>query len=288
MRPNEGAGAERHGGVWILIPVHNRREITRTCLTNLRGLGLPGDCQICVIDDGCTDGTSEMLRDEFPEVRIVVGDGSLFWGGGIAAGMRVAHEAQAEVHVWLNDDCLPAAGAIESVVSRVRETKGVCGAVCYDPDHPDEVTYSGARIGVSGVIAPPAGCHEDVDVLNGNLVAIHARVVEELGMVDEVRFPHYGGDIEYCVRAKRNGWVTEISGDARALNPRGTPLARFGADKSAHAIFREPFRVASSIYWPAYWRILRLSYGWKAYLRWPSYFVRLMGLWAQALRRTSG
>lgn len=287
MSLNEGGRPENCGGVWVIIPVHNRREITRTCLTNLRELALPRDCQICVIDDGCTDGTSEMLRDEFPEVRTVVGDGNLFWGGGIAAGMRVALEARAEVHVWLNDDCLPVAEAIETVVSRVRETKGVCGAVCYDPDHPNKVTYSGAKIGVSGIIAPPAGYREEVDMLNGNLVAIHCSVVEELGVVDEVRFPHYGGDIEYCIRARGNGRLIEISGDARALNPRGTPLARFGVDKPAHAIFCEPFRVASSIYWPAYWRILKLSFGWKAYLRWPSYFVRLVGLWTHALRRVS-
>lgn len=66
--------------VWLIIPVHNRREVTRACLLHLAALGLPEDFVICVVDDGCTDGTSEMLAAESPWVRVVRGDGNLYWG----------------------------------------------------------------------------------------------------------------------------------------------------------------------------------------------------------------
>jgi len=270
--------------IWLLIPVHNRRETTRSCLRNLEALAIQSKFTVCVIDDGCSDGTSEMLAREFRWVRVLRGDGSLFWGGAIAEGMRVARDSHAEIHVWLNDDCRPAPGAIEALVTHVRQTKGLCGAVSHDPDDPEKITYSGARAGVAGVLAPPQGCNEPADVLNGNLVAVHCDVVEQLGVVDAARFPHYGADIEYCIRAKRAGIPTEISGDARATNRRDNPLSRFGINKPSHHIFLEPCRIGSPIYWPAYWRILKLTFGWKAYFRWPAYLFRLVQLWQNARR----
>lgn len=286
MSPSHQDPAPAEFGIWILIPVHNRRELTRACLDNLRSLGASAKYTVCVIDDASSDGTAEMLRADYPEVLVVAGDGNLYWGGGIAAGMRAAHSANAEVHVWLNDDCLPLPGAVEEVVSRVRYTKGICGAICYDPVQTGRITYSGARKGTPGVVAPEPGKHETVDVMNGNLVAVHASVIDRIGVVDAERFPHYGGDIEYCIRAKRLGIPTEISGSARALNRRDNPLTSFGVTKPAASVFHEPFRTASPIYWPAYWNILRLSYGWTAYLRWPTYFVRLLRIWFAAFRRS--
>jgi GT2 family glycosyltransferase len=81
--------------VWIIIPVHNRRETTRACLVNLGKLGLPADFLICVVHDGYTDGTTEMLAKEFPHVHSVMGNGNLYWGGGIAFGMEPAGRRQA-------------------------------------------------------------------------------------------------------------------------------------------------------------------------------------------------
>jgi len=271
--------------VWILIPVHNRRETTRACLTNLRQLGILDRYHTCVIDDASKDGTSEMLAEEFPEVHVIQGDGNLYWGGGIAMGMAAARSANAEVHVWLNDDCIPDAGSIEVVVDRVRDTKGMCGGICRDPDNEALITYSGARSCELGSVIPHQGAYEKVEVMNGNLVAIHSAVVEQIGIVNSIRYPHYGGDVEYCYRAYNRGILTEISGSARAKNRRDSPYTSFGVTKPTFAVFREPFRIASPLYWPAYWNILKLTAGPMAYFRWPSYFVRLFLIWLRAVRK---
>jgi GT2 family glycosyltransferase len=272
--------------VWILIPVHNRRETTRACLSNLHRLGILDCYHVCVIDDASKDGTSEMLAEEYPQVHVLRGDGNLYWGGGIATGMAAARSANAAIHVWLNDDCLPDEGSIEILIERVQATRGMCGAVCRDPEQPCLITYSGSRVGVLGLVHPQPGRFEPADVMNGNLVAIHAETVERVGILDSGRFPHYGGDIAYCAHAKAQRIPTEIAGSATAINTRGRPLESFGLSKPAAAIFKEPFRIASPLYWPTHWQVLRLSYGWKAYLRWPAYFIRLFGLWRQSCARS--
>ena len=275
----------RKTDVWILIPVHNRRETTRLCLENLASQDLFAKYTVCVIDDGCTDGTAEMVAGKFPQVLRLSGNGNLYWGGGIAHGMRKATDSDAKVHVWLNDDCLPDRGSIELTVDRVLVTKGMCGAVCRESPDSEKFSYGGSRSGDSGPVRLRLGEFATVDAMNGNLVAVHSDVVASIGILDAGNFPHYGGDIAYTMIAKRRGFATEIAGSATAVNPRDDPFRRFGTDRPPNDILKEPFRTGSILYWPTYWRLLRLSYGWLAFLRWPAYLLRLASLYVRALRR---
>ena len=72
-----------------LATCHNRIEFTRSSLTSLYN-------QIdnqkifsfthIIVDDGSTDGTLDMISKEFPEVRVIKGDGNLYWAGGMRLG----------------------------------------------------------------------------------------------------------------------------------------------------------------------------------------------------------
>ncbi|MDB6080371.1 MAG: glycosyltransferase family 2 protein [Akkermansiaceae bacterium] len=264
--------------------MHNRREVTRACLTRLDQQGEFGRSTVCIVDDACTDGTRAMLAADFPRVRTVDGNGSLFWGGGILEGMKYAHAQGAEIFFWLNDDCIPEQGAIGLLVDRARETHGICGGVCYDPADPSVITYSGELFG-HGTLKPAAGEILPVDMINGNLVAVHRDVVDRIGFIPGDRLPHYGGDSVYSLRARRAGIPCEVHGSARATNPPNPYLSRFGIDKPARLVWKEPFRTASILYWPTYWRFLRETFGWQAYLRWPFYIKRLIGHYLRARRR---
>ena len=43
-----------------------------------------------LVDDGSTDGTGEAVQGEFPQVRLLRGDGRLFWGGGLRLAFAAA------------------------------------------------------------------------------------------------------------------------------------------------------------------------------------------------------
>jgi GT2 family glycosyltransferase len=270
---------------WIIIPVHNRERITRACLERLRVQGTFDRAIVCVVDDGCTDGTRAMLESEFPEVHRVEGNGHLYWGGGILEGMIVACEADAEVMVWLNDDCLPAPGSIEVVIERALLTRGICGGVCFDPDHPGVQTYGGTHMDSETMVGPPRGQVAPVTFINGNLVAVHRHVVERIGLPPGRSLPHYGGDSIYSLRAVRAGIPCEVHGDASATNPPNRYFAPFGRSKPFWHLLKEPSRRGSILYWPTYWRFLREAFGMQAYIRWPMYFVRLGGQLFAAFRR---
>ena len=65
----------------VLMTVHNRRDKTLSCLDSLYSEDLPASItmDVYMTDDGCTDGTSDAIHAAFPAVRIIHGDGTLFW-----------------------------------------------------------------------------------------------------------------------------------------------------------------------------------------------------------------
>ena len=63
----------------ILITCHNRRDTTLTCLSNLTQQTLSST--VYLVDDGSTDDTSLAVQSQYPDVNILSGSGSLFWGG---------------------------------------------------------------------------------------------------------------------------------------------------------------------------------------------------------------
>jgi len=261
---------------WFIIPVHNRCALTKACLLRLAESGIIDRYTVCVVDDASTDGTREMLAEDFPTVIRVEGTGNLFWGGGVALGMQYAQKAGAVVHLWLNDDCLPDAGSIDSLVERVLKTKKICGGVCYEEDG-ETLAYSGTVLkrGKLHKVHPHKGDFVDVEFLNGNLVAIHRDVVGQIGFVDCANYPHYGGDGEYSYRAVNQGINVEINGSATAINPRGNYYDRFKSRTDVIKLWKEMFWKGSPNYFPTYIKYLRLRFGAHAGYRWPAYFLRM-------------
>ena len=76
---------EKSVSVAVLLTVHNRKNETLRCLSCLysQESQLIYSLSVFMTDDGCTDGTIEAVRDKFHDVRIVKGDGSLFWNRGM-------------------------------------------------------------------------------------------------------------------------------------------------------------------------------------------------------------
>lgn len=60
----------------VLLTCFNRKNKTLACLKSLFGI-IP-NCHVYLVDDKSTDGTSEAIKQNFPQVKIIKGDGNLF------------------------------------------------------------------------------------------------------------------------------------------------------------------------------------------------------------------
>lgn len=113
------------GDVEVLIPSWNRASALRRALESLRSQKLAA--RVCVIDNGSTDGTAEMLRSGFPEVRhLDLGENRGF-GRALNAG---AESSEARLLVFLNNDAVADDRFLEELVSAQEASEAEMAAGC--------------------------------------------------------------------------------------------------------------------------------------------------------------
>ena len=206
-----------NSGVFIIIPVHNRRETTLRCLARLADDGLLDLACVVVVDDGSTDGTAAAIARAFPAVKILPGNGNLWWTGAIALGMQTAMDLGAKVLVWLNDDCRPAPGALALIAAEAAATGGIALAQAHTPT--GYVLGGVVRRGWRFLpVRCEPGANMGCDSFAGNCVAIARPVVERIGLPDACRLPHSLADRDYGLRATAAGFSCRIIGAAGCEN----------------------------------------------------------------------
>ena len=208
----------------VLIPVFNRLPLTIRCLESLLAQTDQG-MDIVLIDDGSTDGTSEVIRKRFPIVQILSGNGSLWWTGAVNLGIRhVLSSAAPDDYVLLvnNDTCFDpnfvaccreAAkehpnSLLGSVLVNSREGRILQGGIRIN-------WYTAKHTGLNagkGIDEFPPGHVETVSVVTGRGVLIPCKVYWEVGLYDDRHFQQCG-DTELPRRANLKNFPVYVSYD---------------------------------------------------------------------------
>lgn len=190
----------------VLLTVHNRKKHTLRCLTNLYSQTLPEDhsMEVYLTDDGCTDGTPEAIRAEFPQVHIVQGDGNLFWNRGMyAAWCEAEKSADHDFYLWLNDDTFLYSDSISTLiaVSALCHHSALIVGTTAAVGNKSKITYGG-RMGER--LLKPNGTLQECNMINGNIVLIPRHVYKIVGKNDPY-YHHAIGDNDYGLRVIENG-----------------------------------------------------------------------------------
>ncbi|HXH70376.1 MAG TPA: glycosyltransferase family 2 protein [Pyrinomonadaceae bacterium] len=201
----------------LVIPVYNRREITLQGLRSLRRIDRRNlETHIIVVDDGSTDGTSEAIQKDFPEVQIIKGNGTLHYAAGTNRGISAALERNPDYIVTMNDDAIFHEQFLQRLVKNAEANPhSIVGALLLLWNEPHRVFQIDFKwkTSVGGWFQPedatvfdfPPNAFE-VEGMAGNCVLYPVEAIRECGLMDEKKFPHGWGDIQYVVRMKRKGW----------------------------------------------------------------------------------
>jgi GT2 family glycosyltransferase len=199
----------------IVIPVHNRRDITKRCIDSLRDAD--GDeVALIVVDDGSNDGTAEYLAAQ-EGLTALSGTGDLWWTGSVDLGCRHAVSAGARVILLLNDDNIVAPDLVPVLLAAVETTRGCVSAVVLERQagfggsiFQAGGTLNWRRRGIglrqTGALYRQDERTEDCEWLPGCALGFPSEVFVELRGFDTRRFPHYRGDIDFTVRARSRGY----------------------------------------------------------------------------------
>lgn len=207
--------------VCIVIPAHNRKNCTLHCLAGLKASGDLDQFSVLVVDDGSTDGTSEAVRQEYPQVTLLRGDGDLWWTGAITLGMQDAIAHGFNFVIWLNDDCRVSKNTIHELVSFSKKNhQSIVGCIGYESASPTSISFGGKiKVGRKyQLIEPLEQRVHKCDLLSGNLVCMPTALIRQIGYPDSDRTPHYGGDSLFLIRARQAGYSLFFDNRWPAIN----------------------------------------------------------------------
>jgi N-acetylglucosaminyl-diphospho-decaprenol L-rhamnosyltransferase len=212
--------------VSVLIVTYQSAGFIRQCLQSLARCQLAGGIEVIVVDNGSEDGTVQLIRSEFPAVRLVVAGENLGFAG---ANNRAMAAAQGVRLLILNPDTIVPKMALERLVGTLDADPGI-GVVAprlINPDGTDQQTarsFPTPAAAVFGRRSPITRLWPDnpwsmrylgrqnegtetpfvVDWVSGACFLIRRDVALASGGFDE-RFFLYWEDADWCRRINRVG-----------------------------------------------------------------------------------
>lgn len=211
--------------IYVVVPVFNRKSFTERFLCCLREQRFR-NFETIVVDDGSSDGTAELIAEQFEEVQLLRGNGDLWWTGAINVGILHAmlSASNDDAILVINNDLeidSDYLGILHKLWKSMPRT--LIGSVVVDINNPD-VIVDGGRI-VNWWTAKyamlnshrnlsefPRDHYTDVSLLTGWGTLIPVQVFREIGLYDDKHFQQCG-DPELPVRAKNAGYRLIVSYD---------------------------------------------------------------------------
>jgi GT2 family glycosyltransferase len=213
--------------IYIVIPVFNRIKYTYECISSLIEQSMKS-YKIIVVDHGSTDGTTEIINKDFPQVLIVKGDESMWWAGatnlGVKAVLKLSDSAD-DFILTLNNDLIVSYDYLEQLLKIYNENKPcLVGSISVYYNDNERVQYSGinwdpifAKFKSNPIVSKK---YSDIisdtefvesDLLSGRGTLIPINAFKEIGLFDEQKFPHYAADDDFSLNCKKRGYKLLIS-----------------------------------------------------------------------------
>jgi GT2 family glycosyltransferase/glycosyltransferase involved in cell wall biosynthesis len=197
----------------VVIPNWNGRDLLEKYLPPLI-LAMRGhpENEIIVVDNGSTDGSAELVRARFPEVRLLALPENLGFGGGSNAGFRAARN---DIVVLLNSDMRVAEDFLAPLLEGFSHPDVFavsCQIFFSDPARRREETgltqgsWSGGMLRVRHREDPSVSRLFPCFYGGGGSCAFDRRKFLELGGFDELFHPFYLEDTDLGYRAWKRGW----------------------------------------------------------------------------------
>ncbi len=266
--------------VHILLPAHNRREVTRKIVECLAAQTYRS-FHLVLIDDGSIDGTADMVRGQFPEATVLRGDGRLWWAGSLQRGYEwlLASTARPDDLVLIiNDDTVFGPEFLGNAVAALRNQSRTLLLAQQYSQQTGKLLESGVHVDWSRFSFAVAAAPEQVNCLSTRGLFMRMSDMREIGGFHPRLLPHYGSDYEFTMRARRMGFRLHCSPEVKLWDNEATTGIRTVEGQTAWTMLGRVFlprNQQSPWFWsmfvflacpPRYW-IVNLIRVWTGFAR---------------------
>lgn len=229
----------------IIIVSWNTRDILADCLASVYAHPPTDSFELILVDNASVDGSPEMVKRDFPQVRLIESHENL----GFAQGNNLAVPlCQGDYVLLLNPDTVVKPNALQKLIDFLdaNPAAGGAGSMLLNPDeslqpschpapklgrelwrllHLDEfVPYGSYNMHKWRMDQP-----RKVDVLMGAAFMVRKAILDEIGFLDGDYFI-YSEEVDLCYRLQRAGWSLYYVPDSKVIHLGGQSTKQVATD----------------------------------------------------------
>jgi N-acetylglucosaminyl-diphospho-decaprenol L-rhamnosyltransferase len=243
-------------GVHLVIVNYNTAGLLRRCLAHSYASITNYPFDVTVVDNGSSDGSMALLRDEYPQATAIRSERNLGFSGGNNLALRPLIAAitpdaarDHEYVLLVNSDLFLATDTIETLVAfaEAHPEVGIVGPRVEQPDGTLDLAcrrsfptpanaffklfglsgrFSGhARLAAYNLTHLDPGQLTEVDAVTGACMLVRLSAIDAAGLLDEAFFM-YGEDLDWAYRIKAQNWKVFYNPATRVLHQKGATSAR--------------------------------------------------------------
>lgn len=219
--------------VGVVIVNWNLRDSLRETLLSFRAVDYP-ELRIVVSDNASTDGSQEMVRREFPEVRLLAHPRGLGYAKAASLGMAALVDQTRYIFSTTND-VLVAPDMLRRLVeyAEAHPDVGVVGCKIFFHEPSDRLWSAGGffflghpwHYGWMGKDRPRYNRVRECPFVTGCGFLLRTEVLRRTGFFDE-RLVFYSEDADLCLRIWEAGYRVVYLPSARMWHKTATTLAK--------------------------------------------------------------
>jgi N-acetylglucosaminyl-diphospho-decaprenol L-rhamnosyltransferase len=207
-------------GVSVLLSVivvnWNTRDLLLNCLASIRANA--GQCEIVVVDNGSTDGSTDAVRESYPDARVILHAENQGYARANMIGLRAS---TGRYVLFLNSDTIIPPGTLPGLIDLLEKEPAIaaCGPKLLRPDGSTQPYAFGSDPRLPYLLARAclrlgfrASLHDwetvavqPVDWISGACLLVRRSALEQVGGLDERIFMYFE-DNDLCLRLRRAGW----------------------------------------------------------------------------------
>jgi GT2 family glycosyltransferase len=213
-----------------LVVNWNTRELVMGCLDSIgAGVGKGVSFEIIVVDNGSADGSVDLVRERFPQVKVVELERNEGFAGGVSRGIAAARGEW--IAVFNNDTTVePDCVTVMLDAARLHPRVGAVAAQMRFADRRTVLNSAGLeldRLGIAadrlvGLPVATEADHSPYEVFGatGGAALFKREMLDQVGGFDESFFM-YGEDADLCARLREAGWGVDLCRTARFVHVGG-------------------------------------------------------------------